>query len=330
VIVRGALQALISLGAGFSPQLSGIENIKNSAAMLGLTQTETRQVIGEVIEFSELSEFVDSPISSYSSGMYARLGFAVAVHLKPDLLFIDEILGVGDFAFQNKCFCKMNELQRKGVTVVLVSHSHGRITQMCEKAIWLKDGIIEAFGDSADTVKKYINHFDELENAKLVNEKMAKAENEAKSRFLVEGLFGGEFNGDGYVERIAVQVTSRDSEFTALNTHDPLEVDVDLKLISPAKRLKLGLVFYREDGERVAVNTSTEEQAINDFEKKHFHLRITYPNFCLRPGKYTLVVPIQDGQSFLYRLPVKKFLIRGAVDRTLGSVSVPVKFKEII
>ncbi len=137
IIMEGRVQALISLGAGFNSALSGRDNIYNSASLMGLTSAETRAIFHEIVAFSELEEFIDSPVGTYSSGMTARLGFSVAVHLDPDILLIDEILAVGDYAFQNKCFIKIHELKQKGVTIVLVTHSHTHAIQLCEKAIWL-------------------------------------------------------------------------------------------------------------------------------------------------------------------------------------------------
>ncbi len=140
IIVDGRIQALIALGAGFNPKLSGRENILNAAAVLGLNAKETRAIIDEVVDFAELDDFIDSPVQTYSSGMYARLGFSVAVHLRPEILLIDEILSVGDYAFQNKCFGKMQELKKSGVTIVLVSHAHTRVIQLCEQAIFMHQG----------------------------------------------------------------------------------------------------------------------------------------------------------------------------------------------
>ena len=124
---------MIALGAGFDKKLNGLENIKTAAAINGLGGRRLKQLIDQVIEFSELEEFIESPVSTYSSGMYARLGFSVAAFLDPDILLIDEILGVGDFAFQNKCFLKIQEIRNSGTTILLVSHSHARVVQLCDE-----------------------------------------------------------------------------------------------------------------------------------------------------------------------------------------------------
>lgn len=324
VIVRGKIQALISLGAGFNPALNGLDNIRNAAAILGLTPRETKLVLGEIVEFAELGEFIESPVSSYSSGMYARLGFSVAVHLKPDIIFIDEILGVGDFGFQNKCFLKMSEIQRRGVTIVLVSHSHNRITQMCEKAIWLKDGVVQDFGESKETVDKYINHLNDLEAEKQIYD-----EDGSQRPTLKEGLYGGEFDGKGFVKSFDFSFTVHGQSSARFEVHDPVEIEFEIELEFAPKKLKIGLVFYRADGVRVAVTTSVERDAISDFSKTRFACKVGIPDFCLRPGSYVLVMPVQDGQSFLYRMVVHRFVINGPQDQSLGFVDIPGTYTEI-
>ena len=155
VTVRGRAQALINLGAGFNANLSGRDNIFNSAALMGMSQKRTRAIVDEIVEFAELEDFIDSPLGTYSSGMKSRLGFSVAVSLKPDILFVDEILSVGDYAFRNRCFARMQQLKRQGVTIVLVSHSHNSVIQLCQRAMWLHKGSLALW---PGRVLKYWTH----------------------------------------------------------------------------------------------------------------------------------------------------------------------------
>lgn len=174
ISIGGRVQALINLGAGFSQRLSGRENIFNSASLMGLNHTETTALLDAIIDFSELEDFIDSPVGTYSSGMTARLGFSVAVHLSPDVLLIDEVLSVGDYSFQNKCFIRMEELKKSGVTIVFVSHSHASVIKLCERAVWIHDGCIRAQGPSLKTVQSYLDfmeHEDKLRHAKSINSK---------------------------------------------------------------------------------------------------------------------------------------------------------------
>ena len=144
--MRGRVSSLIELGAGFHPDMSGRQNIYTNASIFGLTRKEIEKRIDNIIDFSELEEYIDNPIRTYSSGMYMRLAFAVAINVNADILLIDEILAVGDMAFQGKCFNRLREIKRNGTTIVIVSHSLGQIEEICERSIWIKDGKIESEG----------------------------------------------------------------------------------------------------------------------------------------------------------------------------------------
>lgn len=174
--IKGKVQALINLGAGFNPNLSGHDNIYNSAALMGLSRRETRGIVDEVVDFSELEEFIDSPVGTYSSGMKSRLGFSVAVSLKPDILLIDEILSVGDYAFQNRCFARMQQLKKQGVTIVLVSHAHNSVIQLCQRAMWLHKGRVMHVGLSKETVQAYLGFLEQEEAAKVVLRNQSRIE----------------------------------------------------------------------------------------------------------------------------------------------------------
>lgn len=153
---NGKLTSLLELGAGFHPDFSGRENIYFNASIFGLTKKEIDSRLEDIIEFSELKDFIDSPVRTYSSGMYMRLAFSVAINVDADILLIDEILSVGDEHFQNKCFKKMLELKKQGKTMVFVTHSMGTVKKLCNRAIWLKDGLIKMDGDTEKVVDEYI------------------------------------------------------------------------------------------------------------------------------------------------------------------------------
>ncbi|UCG24110.1 MAG: ABC transporter ATP-binding protein [Chloroflexota bacterium] len=156
VEVRGRLSAMLELGAGFHPDLTGQENIRLNASILGLTNAEIDEIYDEIIEFSELGEFINMPVKHYSSGMYMRLGFSVAVHIAPDVLLIDEILAVGDQSFQDKCIERLHELKASGTTVVFVSHNPSTVLSLCERALWIEDGQVVADGPSSQIVGDYL------------------------------------------------------------------------------------------------------------------------------------------------------------------------------
>ena len=153
---KGKLTSLLELGAGFNPDFSGRENIYFNASIFGLTRKEIDERLEDIIEFSELRDFIDNPVRTYSSGMYMRLAFSVAINVDADILLIDEILSVGDEHFQNKCFNKMLDLKKEGKTMVFVTHSMESVKRLCDRAVWLKDGKINMDGDTKEVVEEYI------------------------------------------------------------------------------------------------------------------------------------------------------------------------------
>ena len=156
IVTNGKLTSLLELGAGFHPDFTGRENIYFNAAIFGLTKQENEKRIDEIIEFSELKEFIDNPVRTYSSGMYMRLAFSVAINVDAEILLIDEILAVGDQHFQDKCFAKLKELKESDKTIVIVSHSLKEIEKLCTRAIWIKDGKVEMDGNPKVVIKKYL------------------------------------------------------------------------------------------------------------------------------------------------------------------------------
>lgn len=157
----GRVSSLIELGAGFHPDMSGRQNIYTNASIFGLTRKEIDRRLEHIIAFSELEEFIDNPVRTYSSGMYMRLAFSVAINVDADILLIDEILAVGDSNFQAKCFNKLREIKANGTTIVIVSHSLGQIEQICEKSIWIQDGKIKIEGSPRDVHPRYLEFMGE-------------------------------------------------------------------------------------------------------------------------------------------------------------------------
>lgn len=172
--MQGRVSSLIELGAGFHPDLSGRENIYINASVFGLTKKEIDDHLHEIIAFSELEEFIDNPVRTYSSGMYMRLAFSVAIHVKADILLIDEILAVGDANFQAKCFERLREIKAEGITIVLVSHSLSQIEQICDRSIWLDRGIIKGCGTPREVHPVYLDHMGRKRKTRTEQEKEAE------------------------------------------------------------------------------------------------------------------------------------------------------------
>lgn len=156
VETNGKLTSLLELGAGFHEDFTGRENIYFNASIFGLSKKEIDAKIDEIIEFSELGDFIDNPVRTYSSGMYMRLAFSVAINVEAEILLIDEILAVGDQHFQDKCFAKLNELKNSSKTIVIVSHSLDSIRKLCDRAIWIKDGQVELDGKTNEVIDEYL------------------------------------------------------------------------------------------------------------------------------------------------------------------------------
>jgi ABC-2 type transport system ATP-binding protein/lipopolysaccharide transport system ATP-binding protein len=169
IVTDGRVAALIELGAGFHPDMSGRENIQLNGSLLGMSRKEIGAVTDEIIDFSGLSEFINEPVKHYSSGMYVRLGFAVAVHMKPDVLLVDEVLAVGDEEFQRKCFDHLYALRKAGKTIIVVSHGLGQLEGLCDEVAWLEHGQLQQAGNTTDTIAAYLHRVNRDEAARNPN-----------------------------------------------------------------------------------------------------------------------------------------------------------------
>src|SRR3989442_8652813 len=167
VRVEGRISALIELGAGFHPEISGRENVFINGIMLGLSKRQIQERFNEIVDFAELREFIDAPVKTYSSGMYMRLGFAVAIHVDPDVLLVDEVLAVGDEGFTHKCLDKFSELRRRGKTILLVTHSLSLVERFCDTAVWLDAGHVRAHGDPRRVIDEYLTAVEQSEEQLL-------------------------------------------------------------------------------------------------------------------------------------------------------------------
>src|SRR5215207_3862727 len=184
VHVDGRISALIELGAGFHPEISGRENVFINGIMLGLSKREIQERFDEIVDFAELREFIEAPVKTYSSGMYMRLGFAVAIHVDPDVLLVDEVLAVGDEGFTHKCLDKFAEFRRIGKTILLVTHSLNLVERFCDEALWLDNGKVRGSGDPVRVVGAYITDVgksEEKELARLEETSEQRAESQEPS-----------------------------------------------------------------------------------------------------------------------------------------------------
>jgi ABC-type polysaccharide/polyol phosphate transport system ATPase subunit len=271
VRVEGRISALIELGAGFHPEISGRENVFINGIMLGLTKREIQERFDEIVDFAELREFIDAPVKTYSSGMYMRLGFAVAINVNPDVLLVDEVLAVGDEGFTHKCLDKFAEFKRSNKTILLVTHSLNLIERFCDEALWLDEGRAMAHGDPKRVVGAYLTKVEEGEEA-LLAATTAKAVEDA-SRDGPEGREGHDArDGHQQAERPRdptsdmFQATegrwgSREVEITdvafldreghpsfVFHSGDPLSIRVRVRASQPTDDFVFGIGLFNADG----------------------------------------------------------------------------------
>ena len=260
VVVQGRISALIELGAGFHPEISGRENVFINGIMLGLSRREIERRFDEIVEFAELREFIEAPVKTYSSGMYMRLGFAVAIHVDPDVLLVDEVLAVGDEGFTHKCLDKFAEFRRTGKTILLVTHSLGLVERFCDEAIWLDEGCVRSQGDPKRVVDAYLAAVEKSEDALLATT-TARAvaavapppaepvtavpdQGELKNLFqAVEGRWGSR-----QIEITRVTLSGRDGESFIFHTGEPMRVSMKVVAHAPATDFVFGVSLFNADG----------------------------------------------------------------------------------
>jgi ABC-type polysaccharide/polyol phosphate transport system ATPase subunit len=260
VAVRGRISALIELGAGFHPEISGRENVFINGIMLGLSRREIERRFDEIVEFAELREFIEAPVKTYSSGMYMRLGFAVAIHVDPDVLLVDEVLAVGDEGFTHKCLDKFAEFRRTGKTILLVTHSLGLVERFCDEALWLDEGCVRSQGDPKRVVDAYLAAVEKSEDALLATT-TAKAvaavapapvepvtavpdQGELKNLFqAVEGRWGSR-----QIEITRVTLAGREGESFIFHTGEPMQVSMKIVAHAPATDFVFGVSLFNADG----------------------------------------------------------------------------------
>jgi lipopolysaccharide transport system ATP-binding protein len=229
ITVHGRLSALIEVGAGFHPDLTGRENIYLNGAILGMSRDEVRRKFDAIVDFSGLEEFIDTPVKRYSSGMFARLGFSVAAHVDPDILIVDEVLSVGDFAFQRKCHDRMTAVLQSGVTVVFVSHNLRAVADLCERTMLLDRGRITAVGPSDRIIHEYLGSAHE-------------------EKHVIDGK-------DAYLSQ--VRVRNHDGETSTFRSGEKVWIDVEIGARAAVRQLAVVLDICADDNREVC-NTSTE------------------------------------------------------------------------
>ncbi len=243
--MKGRVSSLIELGAGFHPDLSGRENIYTNASIFGLSRKEIDERLEDIIAFSELEAFIDDPVRTYSSGMYMRLAFAVAINVDADILLIDEILAVGDAAFQAKCFRKLQEIKGRGTTIVIVSHAMSQLELICDRSIWVADGLVKMEGKPRDVHPRYM----EWMSRKTQQEEKKEDERENKEDTETDNEGNLKRWGSGEARMTGVKVLGADgTEKADFSPWDPFTIHIDYTAKKPLEDAVIGLAVYRSDG----------------------------------------------------------------------------------
>ncbi len=317
VTVNGRIAALIELGAGFHPEITGRENIYINGIMLGLSRREIEQRFDKIVEFSGIAEFLDQPVKTYSSGMYVRLGFAVAVHVDPDVLLIDEVLAVGDEEFSARCIAKIQEMKYRGVTLVFVTHQLDQVRNLCDRAMWIDHGQLEAIGDPMRVVDAYLQ---EVAGGSGSTQYAAtpepQVEEEATQPEPEKPRDEEERWGSGEIVLKRIWMTDEQGrELVAIGAGTAVTFDMDVEVHAPQEDFVFGIGIYHADGTCVyGTNTDIEGFAAQHIEG-NARVRFVIPSLDLVAGTYRIdaAVHTRNGRAFDYRRNVIRLIVGSRV-----------------
>ena len=284
--LHGRIGSLLEVGTGFHPELTGRENVFMSGAVLGMRAAEIRRKFDEIVAFSEVERFLDTPLKHYSSGMQMRLAFAVAAHLEPEILFVDEVLAVGDASFQRKCIGKMNDISKQGRTIVFVSHNMTAVRSLCTRLIWLEAGRVTEAGDAGAIINRYLqNHMDNNLDAVWNDESTAP--------------------GDDRVRLRSVRVIPDADSEEPITLHTPLKIEFEYWNYVPGEMLNVSMVL--NNFEEACIFAS-----VSDFEPRPAGLirhTVEIPGDLLNAGSYyiNLIIVKDASVGILLRNKVVSF-----------------------
>lgn len=310
--INGRVSSLLELGAGFHPDMSGRENIYINASIFGLNKKEIDERLQEIISFSELEEFIDNPVRTYSSGMYMRLAFSVAINVNAEILLIDEILAVGDAMFQAKCFNKLRELKAQKTTIIIVSHALNQIEQICDRSIWIQDGKIQQMGLPREIHPYYLNYVIAQSTEKgISDENKGNIISKKDRRVVVEKSDSDEENdSNGRKETGNRDVIIKEISLFDYSTLRPKKIfkigeDILLQIKytrknKNAQRGVIGFNFIRNDGQ-YCYGTNNRIDKLRDIElQDEGQVEILFKDIQLLRGKYDMDIAIDNGVDCTY------------------------------
>lgn len=314
--VNGSTAAMIDLQAGFQPGVSGRSNIFLRAAALGFTRAQTQPRVGEIIEFAELADAIDAPMASYSSGMKMRLAFSVMAMVAPDVLFIDEVLGVGDFRFRQKCLAKIREMRERSA-FVFVSHSMGDVERFCDRVVVLHRGRMHFMGPPREAIEIYetLDH-SAAAAAGPVNLTKAMGPTFANAQ-AITGVEHYWCDADG-------------NTVGELRFADPIRLTVKFRTIVDIRNLIVGVPVWNTNAQyTTGLSTQINSESFDIKAGESIHLALEIAGGLMNPGLLKSMLTILDGAEFLYRQPNPDLVVRAAPHPTWGAVTIPHKWRRI-
>ena len=287
ILVRGHVAPLLEVGAGFHPELTGRENVYLNGAMLGFSHTEMEEKFPRIVEFSELGDFIDAPIRTYSSGMLARLGFSVATDSQPDILIVDEVLSVGDEAFQHKSFERIQSIKSLGATILFVSHAMSTIETMCQRAAWIHHGKIVSVGNANEVVDRYLGRVYDEETMHLIEDSH-------------RGFNTSEGKGSIKISQVKI-LNDQDSEQHIFHTGETMKLQIKYQAYQSVDSLEVGLAIHRQDGVHITGPNTTFDGLDIKVNPGFGGVVYSIPSLPLLEGLYNITVALvnRDGNFIL-------------------------------
>ena len=289
IYIDGEVGGFIELGAGFQSDLSGKQNIFIKGALLGKSKEEMQELYQDIIDFAEIGDFINTPVKNYSSGMKARLGFGILVHIKPDILLMDEVLAVGDYKFRAKCMAKLNEL-REDISSILVSHSMQDIRQYCDRAIILEKGNMVFSGKVDNAIEFYM-------------EKQNKQVKKDTKKASIKPFYGDLLHNKEKVKKIDIYFANEKLEkVTTINSKEKINIKIDFELSYKALDIEIGVPIYKSDSTYISgLNSMADSYKIEPIKENKYSVVLNIENNSLQRGQYIAVVVIVDKGEALFR-----------------------------
>lgn len=309
IMVDGRISALIELGAGFHPDFTGRENVYLAGAMHGLSKNEINNLFADIVAFAELEDYIDDPVRTYSSGMFMRLGFSIAIHTNPDVLIVDEVLAVGDAGFVLKCKEKILELFQSGKTLLFVSHDLDTVSRWCHEVVWINKGVVMDRGEPRRVIDHYLEFLERGEEEKfqeIEKQELAEPDISKKLRW-----------GSHEIEIINAKLTSAEKEHKhVFHPEDSMTVEISFIVHEVKSDIAFGIAINRNDGAMLfGTNTDIDKIPVSIEGKKEGTVKFSLNRIGLQEGSYSIDIAVhaKDGYPYDYHKGLVSFAVRNRV-----------------